>query len=420
MHRQRSSRGYLDAMSRSIVVLCVRGIGHLRVVLPVVVALRRRGWTVHVLTHAEFRGHVERADARFVDLFARYPLEAADATSRPVPSRYVSFAGTYAEPLAADIAALSPALIVYDTFMVAGPVVGKILGVPYVNVFPNHAPVPARALAALRDDPRVATSPECWNAVRRLRETHGMAEAHPFSYVDALSPFLNLYGEPVEFLPAEDRAVLEPLAFFGCLAPELREGGAAAVFSRRRGRRIYVSFGTVVWWYFESAASNALRVIARACTDLDVDVVVTLGGHRLDVAVRSEITQENVAVVDEVDQWAALREADVFVTHHGINSTHEAIFHEVPMLSYPFFGDQPALAARCQQLGLAVPLASAPQGSFDAAVVRAALAHLCQSEGDYAERLAEARRWELRTIAQRDAVVERMLALTGKVDDTTS
>jgi zeaxanthin glucosyltransferase len=398
-------------MTRSIVVLCIHGIGHLRVVLPLVVALRRRGWTVHVLTHADFRVDVERTGARFVDLFARYPLDAADATSRPIPSRYVSFAGTYAEPLAAEIAALHPALIVYDTFMVAGPVVGRMLGVPYVNVSPNHAPVPARALAALRGDPRVATSPECWDAVQRLRATYGMTDAHPFWYVDALSPFLNLYGEPAEFLAAADRAALEPLAFFGCLAPELREGGTAAVFPRRRDRRIYVCFGTVVWWYFESAAANALRVIARACADLDVEVAVSLGGHPLAASVRNEIARENVAVVDAVDQWAALREADVFVTHHGINSTHEAIFQKVPMLSYPFFGDQPALAARCQALGLAAPLASAPQSNFDAATVHAALAHLQQSEDDYAERLAEARGWELRTIAERDGVIERLLRL---------
>ncbi|MGH7290740.1 MAG: hypothetical protein ACREJT_05995, partial [Myxococcota bacterium] len=234
----------------------------MRVVLPVVDALCRHGWTVNVLTHASFRGHVEHAGGRFIDLFARYPLEAADATSRPVPSRYVTFAGVYAERLAADIAGLNPALIVYDTFMVAGPVVGRMLGVPYVNVCPNHALVPARTLAALRDDPRVATSPECWDAVRRLRQIDGMAEAHPFSYVDALSPFLNLYGEPREFLAAEDRAALEPLAFFGCLAPALREGGAPAVFPpRRRGLRLYVSFGTVVWWYFEDVASAALRAI---------------------------------------------------------------------------------------------------------------------------------------------------------------
>jgi MGT family glycosyltransferase len=355
---------------------------------------------------------VEQTGACFVDLFGRYPLEAADATSRPVPSRYVSFAGVYADELAKDIAGLHPALLVYDTFMVAGPVIGTVLGVPYVNVCPNHAPVPARVLAALRDDPRVDTSPECWHAVRRLRDVYGMA-AHPFSYVDSLSPFLNLYGEPAEFLAVEDRAAFEPLEFFGCLAPELREGGRGGVFPpRQRGRRrIYISFGTVVWWYFEKTACAALETISRACAEVDADAVVALGGHPLDARARSEIERENVNVVDYIDQWAALRETDVFVTHHGINSTHEAVFHQVPMISHPFFGDQPLLAQRCQELGLAVALAKAPQESIAPEHVHRALARLDAERDDFAARLEAARHWELRTIAGRDAIIDRMLAL---------
>ena len=56
-----------------------------------------------------------------------------------------------------------------------------------------------------------------------------------------------------------------------------------------------------------------------------------------------------------MDQWAVLGETDLFVTHHGLNSTHEAIFNRVPMLSYPFFWDQPGLAAKCQAFGIARP-----------------------------------------------------------------
>ncbi len=399
-------------MNCSVVVLCVRAMGHFHAVLPVIEALSRRGCNVRVFTDAEFREHVERAGASFVDVFARYPLEVADARSSPKPSRYVSYAGFYAEALAAEIAALDPALIVYDTFMLVGLVVGRMLGVPYINVSPNHALVPARTLSDLRLDPRVSTAPECWRAVRRLRDTFGLADANPFSYVDALSPFLNIYPEPVEFLDAAGRAALEPLEFFGCLAPELRGGRGTSVFPhRRRSRRILVSFGTIVWRYYEAEAVAALQVIARACADLDADVVISLGGHLLDPEMRRQIARENVAVVDEVDQWIELDEADVFITHHGLNSTHEAIFHQVPMLSYPFFADQPMLAARCQQLGLAVPLAETTRGIVDEAVVHDALARLWDDAGEYSARLATARHWELRTIGERGAIVDRILAL---------
>ena len=69
-----------------------------------------------------------------------------------------------------------------------------------------------------------------------------------------------------------------------------------------------------------------------------------------------------MSVHTEVDQWSMLAHSDCFITHHGLNSTHEAIFHRVAMISFPFFWDQPALAAKCQALGLAIPLTDVPRG----------------------------------------------------------
>jgi len=242
-----------------------------------------------------------------------------------------------------------------------------------------------------------------------------MKDANPLSYAEIVSPFLNLYSEPREFIDDAARAAFEPIAFFGSLAPSLREGPAAPVFSpSRRGLRVYVSFGTVIWRYFEAAALAALSVIAHTLGDLDADVVIGLGRRPLDGTALAALRRPNVRVVDYADQWTALQEADVFVTHHGLNSTHEGIFHEVPMLSYPFFGDQPAQARRCQELGLAVPLVDTPRAPLVPDALRSALTRVAEERAALGARLAEARSWELRTMADRGAIVRRMLSLSSR------
>ena len=74
-------------MTESIVVVCMGGIGHVQILLPVISGLASRGRVVHVMTRSDFRTQVEGAGARFVDLYAHRPLDAVDATSIPFPSR---------------------------------------------------------------------------------------------------------------------------------------------------------------------------------------------------------------------------------------------------------------------------------------------------------------------------------------------
>lgn len=400
-------------MSGSIVALCMPERGHVQRLLAVVEGLAARGERVHVLTDARFAPEVAASGGRFLDLFARHPIEAADATSLPVPSRYVSFAGVHAEAVLELVASLRPSLILYDTFAVVAPIVARRLGVPHVNVCAGHAVDPVRARAALRRDPRAATSEACHAAVARLREIHGLPDADPFSYVDGLSPHLNVYGEPPEFLPEALRKTLEPVAFFGALAPERREAESRSrpLAGAAPGRRFYLSFGTVIWRYYASAARAALEVLAAALAERDAIALIGLGGAAGAAEPGPALARRGVRVEPWVDQWGALRDADVFVTHHGLNSTHEAIYHQVPMLSYPFGGDQPGLARRCQAFGLARPLAPAPRAPLEPAAVHAALDALAADRTEIAERLAEARRWELATIAGRAEVIDRILGL---------
>lgn len=391
--------------------------GHFQRLRSLISGLSGRGVPVHVFTHRDFRIQTERAGGTFVDLFARYPPERADTESLPFPCRFVSFAGHYAEEVLRDLEALNPSLVVHDTFAVIGRVVALRLGIPHVNVCAGHNVTPARFTAILRGVPRVRISQSCRNAVVALRARYGMIDASPFSFVSGVSPYLNLYCEPPAFLDEADRPGLEPLAFWGSLLspedlPARREGGA--FFPNGPGRRckVYVSFGTVVWRYYPLEALRALTALAASFERMpSVQALISLGGTDVDRSALHALLKPNVSVESYVDQLQVLERADVFITHHGLNSTHEAIFYRVPMISHPFFWDQPALAARCQQLGMTVPLTDSLRGEVSHGLVDAAFERLSRNAQSMRAALSEAREWEEDVMAGRPSVLQQIVDL---------
>ncbi len=388
--------------------------GHFQLLLPVISGLVQAGLRTHVFIDRRYRVEVERVGGLFVDLFGGRPLEAADATSVPVPCRYVSFAGHYAEDVVAEAQRLQPSLIVNDGFAVVGTVVARRLGLPRVHVCVGHNLAPAPTLERYRNDPRVAVSADCRRALRTLRERCKMPDASPFSYLTELSPELNLYCEPPQYLRGDEHRAFEPVAFFGSLAPQTIartvSGPSAFLPGPPGGQRIYVSFGTVIWRYYEVEARAALEAICEVLAAMpNATAVVSLGGARLPWA--ADLERPNVRVANYVDQWSVLSESSVFITHHGLNSTHEAVFQRVPMVSYPFFGDQQGLAQRCRELGLAVPLVTEPRGEVSPNAVHAALACIAERRESIHMKMAEARNWELATIAGRSRVIEQIVGL---------
>jgi hypothetical protein len=319
--------------------------------------------------------------------------------------------------LARCVGDLRPALIVCDTFAVVGRVVATLLDVPYVNVCAGHNVQPASFVATLATDPRVAVSRRCYEAVEVLRR-YGIADATPFSYVSGTSPVLNIYCEPPQFLDLSARRAFEPLAFFGSL-PSLDQSPAAlrSPQAARPGRRLvaYASFGTVVWRYYADTAFRALKTLAEYVGGLaGAELVCGIGGTELTAEQIAALTRANVSVQPYVDQWQLLADVDLFVTHHGLNSTHEAIFHGVPMVSYPFFWDQPELAEICQRFGCAVALGAGPLCAFDRGDVDHAWRAFLERRDAMVAALSTAREWELAVVAQRPLVIEQLLDLARR------
>jgi UDP:flavonoid glycosyltransferase YjiC (YdhE family) len=387
------------------------GHGHFARLYGLIHALAAIGADACVFTDASFAPRVRAAGGRFFDLYAGgRSVESVDS-SLPRPCRNVTFAAVHAEALAAEVAALSPSVIVADSHAVIGIAVANRLDLPFATIRPGHDVHPEHFLEQVRRDPILELDPRCEAAVETLRDRYGIADASPFSYGTALSPLLNIACEPEAFVSAETRSAIEPVVFFGSLRPR-EEPDPASVHAGARPLHVYVSFGTVAWFYWAPQALEALETISAVlAARTGTCATLSLGGTSLPGTALARLRRPGVAVERFVDQWRLLEATDVFVTHHGLNSTHEAIYRRVPMLSRPFHADQPQLAEKAQGFGLARPLGQGLGPPLEPAQVHAALDSVEQDRPRMLAALEQVREWEIETFEARPGIARRIVAL---------
>jgi len=109
---------------------------------------------------------------------------------------------------------------------------------------------------------------------------------------------------------------------------------------------IYASLGTT-----RNVQAFVFRLIAEACQDLDLQLVISLGG-RFDAEAFTDLPG-NPLVTRYAPQLELLRLATIVITHAGPNTVFEALLEGKPMIAIPLAHDQPAVAARLARLNLA-------------------------------------------------------------------
>jgi MGT family glycosyltransferase len=109
---------------------------------------------------------------------------------------------------------------------------------------------------------------------------------------------------------------------------------------------IYAGLGTT-----RNVQAFVFRLIAEACQDLDLQLVISLGG-RFDPDMFSDLPG-NPLVMKYAPQLELLRLATIVITHGGPNTVFEALMEGKPMVAIPLAHDQPAIAARLARMGIA-------------------------------------------------------------------
>lgn len=239
-------------------------------------------------------------------------------------------AGLVASHLRLPLVSVASALPVHDDPSVPLPFLGWPYDASEAGLKRNRGGVMVADLLLARQN----------RTITRWAETFQLSERR--SLADCLSPTCQI-GQMVDSFdfPRQPSPVRHGV---GPIRP--MRGGAPTLPIRRDPVRplVFASFGTL-----QGHRLRLFRRIAEACRLVGADCVVAHCGR---LGPSEAATIDAALVTDFVPQQAMLREADVCVTHAGMNTVLDALEAGKPMLAMPMAFDQPGVAARIVHHGV--------------------------------------------------------------------
>ncbi|MGA3048837.1 MAG: glycosyltransferase [Terracidiphilus sp.] len=157
---------------------------------------------------------------------------------------------------------------------------------------------------------------------------------------------------------------------------------------------IYASLGTT-----RNAQAFVLRLIADACQNLGLQLVISLGG-RFDPQIFADLPGKPL-VTKYAPQLDLVKLATIVITHGGPNTVFETLMQGKPMVAIPIALDQPAVAARLKRLRIAEVL---PIMRLSAKRIRTAVTKVLNDPGY--RKAAEKLQMELQSLHGLDRAVE--------------
>jgi MGT family glycosyltransferase len=341
----------------NVLFLSVPSHGHVNPTLGLVSELVKRGENVTYFSSLEFKERIEAAGASFkcyaedLDMF-KAPQQDATAEQPSPIARIIRSGSVIIENILAQTKGQSFDYLVHSTPFLFTKPIAQLLKVPTVaslavfaglDAFMGKSQPPgggmfskAKGLKEALDqtaqelEDRYAVSlPQ--NVLELLFNKGDINLVYTSSYFAA---DLTYFDDTYKFVgpPVHDRKEQSDFPF------ELLSGKKV----------MYISLGTV----FGSHSPKLYAIFFNSFAAWDGMVVMAAYG----VDHAKLAVPDNFIVRNYVPQSELLKYTSVAITHCGMNSMSDLLTQKIPFVSLPLGADQPALAARAQQLGATIVL----------------------------------------------------------------
>ncbi|MBR3867181.1 MAG: glucosyltransferase [Butyricicoccus sp.] len=364
-----------------IAFFCIPAHGHTNPTLAVVRALTAQGHVVRYYSYAPFREKIEAVGAEFVDC----GIVSADHAPTPEAAAKVGSAlGVSIRLLVDTTLALDtfvceslrlwrPDCVVADSMAVWGRLAARKLNLPFVSSTTTFAFNRYSAKGMEQEKGQLwsllRALPGIRRDVRRLRKS-----GYPIkSWLELIAN--DNETDTIVYTSREFQPCAETFSDrFAFVGPSIRQSGSRMPASDRP--LVYISMGTVV-----NRMPDFYRNCVAAFTDSPYEVLLSVGADS-DIDALG-VLPDHITAEPFVDQIAVLKRAEVFLTHCGMNSVSEALYHGVPLVLFPQTAEQHRVASRTAELGAGILLPDTRPETIRAMVDRVL------ADRGYADRAAE-------------------------------
>jgi MGT family glycosyltransferase len=338
-----------------VVLINLPAHGHTNPTLPLVAELTRRGDHVVYYSFDEFRPAIERSGAIFRSYQDLLDLDH----QRPDPNLFRGAAVLLQATLSLlpellpRVQADAPDYLIYDSLCAWGKYTARLLNLPAIcstTTFAINARVGMSSPSQLINFLRMIL-----HARPDFRRFQRLAEQLSQTYHLPKPQMVDMFRNEAELNLVYTSEYFQPFASsfpksYRFVGPTLSPQQSDDSFPLPSDKRIlYISLGTLF-----NENLRFYRHCFQAFAGMDLHVVLSVG-KKVPID-RLGAIPPNFTVQNFVPQLAVLQRSDLFITHGGMNSVHEALLFGVPLIVVPQAADQEFVARRVPAVGAGIHL----------------------------------------------------------------
>jgi len=333
------------------------GEGHVNPTIALVEELVKKGENVVYYCVEEYKNKIEKTGALFrpYENFTRNIDPMKRMTEKIDPLEMLLFMGRSMDKIIEDvlneISEEKYDYVIYDNNFAAGWIIADVLGIPKISSCTTFA-INEEIFSAL-----IKSRGEMDKTSPRYREIEEISTKWKHKYGVVLSDRQNLMSCPGDITIVFTSKLYQPYAdkfdesfiFVGPSIAPRKDVETLPLKIIPSNKLIFISMGTVF-----NQQPELYTICFKAFQESQATVVLSVG-KQTDIRQFKDIPP-NFIVRNYVPQLEILQQADVFITHGGMNSSSEGLYFGIPLVVIPVMGDQPIVANRIEELGAGLQL----------------------------------------------------------------